>query len=324
MPNPTANLALPNILAAQAQKHVTHNDALRLLDGMVQIGVISRVLTAPPGSPTEGDRYIVASGATGLWLGWDQNVAFWTDGAWLRLVPRIGWIAWSAADAALYVWTGGVWAVATGGGVTDGDKGAIIVSGGGAVWTIDPAANVQVNRIGIGGAVPDATNRVSINTPAVLLNNAGTSMQMTINKNSAAADALLVFQTGFSTRAIFGTGGSDDFTLKVSPDGSSFFNALTAIRSTGKLRADLALQLNPAAGDLAAPADGDLWYNSTLAKFRGRQAGSTVDLIGAGGGGVADGDKGDITVSGGGTDWRLTEAVKSGFAIAMRQNAFSY
>jgi hypothetical protein len=324
MPNPTANLALPNILAAQAQKHVTHNDALRLLDGMVQIGVLSRVLTAPPGSPTEGDRYIVASGASGIWSGWDLNVAFWTDGAWLRLVPRIGWIAWSAADAALYVWTGAAWAVATGGGVSDGDKGAIIVSGGGAVWTIDPAANVQVNRIGIGGAVPDATNRVSINTPAVLLNNAGTSMQMTINKNSAGADALLVFQTGFSTRAIFGLGGSDDFTLKVSPDGSSFFNALTAIRSTGKLRADLALQLNPAAGDLAVPADGDLWYNSTLAKFRGRQAGSTIDLVGAGGGGVADGDKGDIAVSGGGTDWRLAEAVKSGFAIAMRQSAFSY
>jgi hypothetical protein len=70
MPNPTSNLALQQILSAQAQKHVTHNDALRLLDGMVQIGVLSRVLTAPPGSPTAGDRYIVASGAVGLWAGW--------------------------------------------------------------------------------------------------------------------------------------------------------------------------------------------------------------------------------------------------------------
>jgi hypothetical protein len=204
MPNPTSNLALPQILSAQAQKHVTHNDALRLLDGMVQIGVLSRVLTAPPGSPTEGDRYIVASGATGLWAGWDLNVAFWTDGAWLRLVPRRGWVAWSVADAGLYVCNGTAW-VPVGGGISDGDKGDIVVSGGGSVWTLDPAANAVVNRLGLGGATPDATNRLSINAPAALFNNAGTSFQMVLNKAAVANDALLVFQTGFSTRAIFGT-----------------------------------------------------------------------------------------------------------------------
>ena len=92
MPNPTSNLALPNILGAQIQKHVTHNEALRLLDGMVQLGVISRILTTLPGPPVDGDRYIVASGATGLWAGWDLSVAFWTAGAWFRLVPRRGWL----------------------------------------------------------------------------------------------------------------------------------------------------------------------------------------------------------------------------------------
>ena len=56
----TTNLLLPYILAAQAQKHVTHNDALRLLDGLVQLSVKGRDLTAPPASPAEGARYIVA------------------------------------------------------------------------------------------------------------------------------------------------------------------------------------------------------------------------------------------------------------------------
>jgi hypothetical protein len=32
----TPHLALPLMAAAQAQKHVTHNEALRLLDGLVQ------------------------------------------------------------------------------------------------------------------------------------------------------------------------------------------------------------------------------------------------------------------------------------------------
>jgi hypothetical protein len=289
---------------------------------MVQLGVISRTLTTPPGSTVDGDRYIVASGATGLWAGWDFNVAFWTDGAWFRLVPRPGWTAWSVADASLFVWTGSAWIAVGGGGVSDGDKGDVIVSGGGTVWTLDPAAAVQVDRLGLGGAAADGYNRFSVNSPAVLLNNAGSGIDMTFNKNAAADDASLAFKTGFSTRALIGLLGDDNFTFKVSPDGSSFFEGLTILRDTGKLRAALALQLNPAAGDLAAPADGDLWYNSTSGKFRGRQAGSTVDLVGAGGGGVADGDKGDITVSGGGTDWRLIDAVKSGFALAMRQTCF--
>ena len=179
------------------------------------------------------------------------------------------------------------------------------------------AANLAALYLGLGGATADATNRLSINTPAVLLNNAGTSIDMTFNKNAAANDATLSFKSGFSSRAIIGLPGSDDFTLKVSPDGTSFFNALTAIRSTGKLRAELALQLNPAAGDLASPQDGDLWYNSTTARFRARQASTSVDLIGGGGGGgVSDGDKGDIVVSGSGTVWAIDAGAVTSAKIA--------
>lgn len=103
------NLILPYIQASQAQKHITHNEAIKLLDGVVQLGVLSRIVAAPPGSPVDGDRYIVASGATGLWAGWDLNVAFYVDGAWVRLIPRVGWTAYSVADAAFYVWTGAAW-----------------------------------------------------------------------------------------------------------------------------------------------------------------------------------------------------------------------
>src|SRR4051794_37605135 len=60
----TAHLLLPYLLASQAQKHVTHNEALRLLDAMVQLAVLDQARTAPPGSPADGDRHIVAWGAT--------------------------------------------------------------------------------------------------------------------------------------------------------------------------------------------------------------------------------------------------------------------
>ena len=103
------HLLLPYILAAQAQKHVTHNDAIRLLDAVVQLSVLDRDLTAPPALPADGDRYIVASAATGLWAGWDLNVATWVDGVWMRLMPRTGWLAWIADEAGVTVWTGTIW-----------------------------------------------------------------------------------------------------------------------------------------------------------------------------------------------------------------------
>ena len=61
----TTHLALPLIAAAQAQKHVTHNEALRSLDALVMLSVDDRDLSAPPGSPTEGARYLVKATGTG-------------------------------------------------------------------------------------------------------------------------------------------------------------------------------------------------------------------------------------------------------------------
>ena len=280
MPNPTSNLALPNILAAQAQKHVTHNEALRLLDGIVQLGVTSRTRTAPPASPTDGDRYIVASGATGLWAGWDLNVAFWTDGAWFRLVPRPGWTAWSGTDASLFVWTGSAWAAVGGGGggVSDGDKGDVVVSGDGAVWTLDPGAAVQVDRLGLGGAAADGFNRLSVNTPAMLLNNAGSSIDMTFNKNAAADDASLAFKTGFSTRALEGLLGTDNWQIKVSPDGTTFHDAMIADRNTGRMRFPVGLALDGLAVDPVAPSDGFVWFNAPAGQLRARLGGVTRPL----------------------------------------------
>ena len=40
MPDTSTHLLLPYLLAAQAQKHVTVNEALRLLDGLVQLAVL--------------------------------------------------------------------------------------------------------------------------------------------------------------------------------------------------------------------------------------------------------------------------------------------
>ena len=75
MPDDTTILSLPLILPAQAQKHVTHNEALVQLDLIVQLAVINRTLTTAPALPTLGDRHIVAAGATGPWVGQSGRIA---------------------------------------------------------------------------------------------------------------------------------------------------------------------------------------------------------------------------------------------------------
>ena len=68
MSDSTTHLGLPYLLAAQAQKHVSHNEALRLLDAMVQLSVLDRTRTTPPAICPLNPRKSCSAGSWG-WLG---------------------------------------------------------------------------------------------------------------------------------------------------------------------------------------------------------------------------------------------------------------
>lgn len=101
----TPILGLTELEPLQSQPHVVVNAALRALEAVVQISVIS-IEGTPPGSPSEGDRYIVDSGATGDWSGHDGELAYYASG-WQFLAPRDGWIAYVENLSATYQYSGG-------------------------------------------------------------------------------------------------------------------------------------------------------------------------------------------------------------------------
>lgn len=108
MSETTPHLALPLIAAAQAQKHVTHNEALLLLDAAAQLAVADRTRTVPPAAPEAGDRHIVAVGAGGDFAGHEGEIALY-DAGWRFLVPRAGWRAHVVEEGRTLLFDGTGW-----------------------------------------------------------------------------------------------------------------------------------------------------------------------------------------------------------------------
>ena len=215
----TPNLQLPYIMPSQAQKHVTHNEAIRTLDALVQLAVLDRDLSTPPGSPAEGDRYLVAAGGSAAWAGEDDNIAAWQDGAWAFLAPRIGWLVWVVDEMRLLSFDGAVWADA-------------------AVHSINPALLVGVNT------TADTTDRLAVKSPASLFDQESGDHRLKINKAAAGDTASVLFQSGYSGRAEFGLAGDDNWHVKVSPDGAAWVEALNVDAATGRVRLPAALALS--------------------------------------------------------------------------------
>lgn len=95
----TYQFKLSYLQAAQAQKHVTVNEALAKLDALAKLRVVSRSLDVPI-SPNDGLAYIVPVSATGDWLGRDHNVALFLNGGWEFVEAYGGWRAWVIDEGA--------------------------------------------------------------------------------------------------------------------------------------------------------------------------------------------------------------------------------
>lgn len=211
MPDTSPTLSLPFLLPSQAQKHVTHNEALSLLDVAVQTAVVDRDRTDPPGSPAPGECHIVAAPATGDWAGHEGEIAQFDGSGWAYFAAKPGWRAQVLAESRPVVFDGTGWQAHV------------------------SVPDVLDNLDGVGiGTTPDATNRLAVAAPATLFSHDGAGHQVKVNKALAADTASLLFQTGWSGRAEMGTAGSDEFEIKVSADGAVWNTGLSLDAVTGQ------------------------------------------------------------------------------------------
>ncbi|MCJ8138314.1 DUF2793 domain-containing protein [Falsirhodobacter halotolerans] len=206
MSDTTPILSLPLIQPAQAQKHVTHNEALRALDVLVQPVVTAR-LSDPPAAPDAGARYLVGGSATAAFAGKENRIALWSGNAWQFFAPRRGWSVHVLEDGGDLLWTG-------------------------SAWSAGRERGLEAARIGV-SATADATNRLSVSSPATLLTHAGAGHQVKINKAATTDTASLLYQSNWSGRAEIGLNGTDDLSIKTSANGSAWVEALRINGRTG-------------------------------------------------------------------------------------------
>lgn len=110
----TTTLGLPLVQPSQAQKHVTVNEALTLIDTLAQLTLVSRSIAVPPASPGEGEAYAVPAGASGEWAGSEGQAAVFVNGGWLFVQPRAGWRCWIADEGIAAQFDGQTWVAGTG------------------------------------------------------------------------------------------------------------------------------------------------------------------------------------------------------------------
>jgi hypothetical protein len=107
----TDRLKLPYLAVAQAQKEMTHNEALALLDVAVQPTVQSIGPSTVPVAPIAGQCWIVGTAPTGDWAGQAGALAAWTTGGWRYIEPFEGMTIWSIADGVTARRSGSTWVV---------------------------------------------------------------------------------------------------------------------------------------------------------------------------------------------------------------------
>ncbi len=210
-------LDLPYISAAQAQKHVTHNEALRLLDGLAQLTLKGFGATTPPATPADGDMYALGPAPTGAWAANPGSLALWSDNAWLFIQPKEGWLAWGEAEAELRAYSSGNWEE--------------------VVPTLQNLESLGINT------TADPINRLALASEASLFSHDGNGHQLKINKAATTDTASLLYQSNWTGHAEMGLTGDNDFHIKVSSDGTAWKNALEVRASDGTVRGD-AVQAN--------------------------------------------------------------------------------
>jgi len=107
--NDTPRMSLPLLAPAQAQKHVTVNEALARVDALTHLTLVSVYTATPPATVIDGDLYAVPPGGVNAWAGQDGKLAIAVNGGWVFVAPHRGWRGFVLDQGLPAIWDGADW-----------------------------------------------------------------------------------------------------------------------------------------------------------------------------------------------------------------------
>ena len=131
----TPRLSLPLLAPGQAQKEMTHNEALTMIDALIFPVAVAASVNVPPAEPLNGQSWIIGNSPTGLWAGKAGQLATATMGGWRFTAIPVG--AWVRVGTA-----GHLWRNSTAGWVQTPE-----ITGPSGGSTIDSEARLSINAI---------------------------------------------------------------------------------------------------------------------------------------------------------------------------------
>jgi hypothetical protein len=91
----------------------TFSESMRRLDARVGTSV-EAVLSTPPGSPVEGQMWLLGTTPTGAWAGHGNEIAYRTSTGWYYIEPFEGWTLYNKTTNSLQTYDGAFWTDVTG------------------------------------------------------------------------------------------------------------------------------------------------------------------------------------------------------------------
>lgn len=249
--NETQNLKLPLLRQGQLNKDITVNEALTLIDSILNSGLESlNPFNIPPSDLEDGTLILVGNNPLESFEGFENTIAFYNNG-WNFLKPKEGLILWVKDIKALSVFDGKNFIKINAPAglqqenslieriealekkLDQGLKNQILSHNG---QSFAPSSIIsEVDAIGINSKADTVRNKLSVKSDSNLFTTETGDTRFILNKENERNTASFLFQTNWQGRAEFGSIGNDNFILKVSKDGISWIEVFEVDALTGKI-----------------------------------------------------------------------------------------